>query len=478
MKNNILIVDNDSNFIEIVYTIIENYFDSSIKDVNSASLAIDALKAETFTYILLSTQFQISELKSLISFSNIKDIPIILLKENNDTNALLHEFEFAGTINKSNIIIELPQKLKKVDSAASTIEECILPKFSKVRLSSLEKINTLSCDVFVKLSETKFVKILNKNDLFGKEDTFKYTGRGLTHAHIENKNLEEFLNNFLRNITGINAVSKYKTNPELIDTLNIKDVDILEDLKNISKSLLKAKNNNLEIEHSKHISEQSLKKIHTAYHKLQINEDTKTLIKVSASLAVYTISKSPQLNDLFTKKFDKKDSYICSHSVQLAEIACMIAAQMGWNSELTRYKLSLAAFLHDLTLKNPQLAEIQRLDDIRILVDKKAHDLENEIRNHPIGAAELTRQLQEIPPDVDDIVLQHHERPSGHGFPNNLSAKAITPLSTVFIVAHDLVDYLYSKDEENINMKDFIYRNHAEYTSGLFKNIALKISKN
>ncbi len=85
------------------------------------------------------------------------------------------------------------------------------------------------------------------------------------------------------------------------------------------------------------------------------------------------------------------------------------------------------------------------------------------------GLGTLER-IQEIPPDVDLLIMQHHELPDGTGFPRHLSAKQISPLGALFIVAHELVHYIYEKGPE-FQMKDFLEANIDRYNTGHYKKI-------
>ena len=53
-----------------------------------------------------------------------------------------------------------------------------------------------------------------------------------------------------------------------------------------------------------------------------------------------------------------------------------------------------------------------------------------------------------LPPDVDSIILEHHERPDGTGVPKQLTANQIKPLSSIFIFAHDIVDIIFSLEQQ------------------------------
>jgi response regulator RpfG family c-di-GMP phosphodiesterase len=95
---------------------------------------------------------------------------------------------------------------------------------------------------------------------------------------------------------------------------------------------------------------------------------------------------------------------------------------------------------------------------------------------HPAKSAELVKSFQEIPADVDVIVLQHHERPNGSGFPGKLIFSYISPLSTTFIVAHDLAQDMLSKDQ-NFVLSDFIEVAKKEYNQGNFKKIMIALER-
>ena len=61
----------------------------------------------------------------------------------------------------------------------------------------------------------------------------------------------------------------------------------------------------------------------------------------------------------------------------------------------------------------------------------------------PEKTAQLIRSNTEISEDVARIIHEHHEKPDGTGFPQQLSHKNIHPLSAIFIVLHDFVEQLY-----------------------------------
>jgi HD-GYP domain-containing protein (c-di-GMP phosphodiesterase class II) len=82
---------------------------------------------------------------------------------------------------------------------------------------------------------------------------------------------------------------------------------------------------------------------------------------------------------------------------------------------------------------------------------------------HPNDASDLTLLMTEILPDVDTVVAQHHELPDGTGFPRKLSGARISPLSSVFIVAHDLVYEIMHSGDEPVTIQKFIEKKRDKY---------------
>ena len=138
---------------------------------------------------------------------------------------------------------------------------------------------------------------------------------------------------------------------------------------------------------------------------------------------------TPALSELLSN-MQKGGDYIYEHSLMVSYIACAIANNMDWESKDTKMKLTMASFMHDITLNDHQLAKISNLRTI----DQDDFDDEEikELKDHPLDAAKIIAKLPDFPPDIDTIVAQHHELPDGSGFPRGLTHSNINPLSCVF----------------------------------------------
>jgi putative nucleotidyltransferase with HDIG domain len=111
-----------------------------------------------------------------------------------------------------------------------------------------------------------------------------------------------------------------------------------------------------------------------------------------------------------------RDPYTVSHQQRVTQIACAIAQEMALPEDRTQ-QLRLAATLHDLgkvAIPTELLARPGNLSPIEF-------DL---IKTHPQVAYNILEPIN-FPGDTAEIILQHHERLDGSGYPRGLQAPDI-----------------------------------------------------
>lgn len=198
------------------------------------------------------------------------------------------------------------------------------------------------------------------------------------------------------------------------------------------------------------------------------SDDAVKIAKSSVELGLRLIGSKPRLSDILVKLRSKEGNYLAQHSLLLGQLVCAMAHDIGWNSPSTFFKLTLASFMHDITLSKTEHAKVNSLDPAK---SESHFSLEEykAIKNHPVAAAEYTRKFTEIPSDVDQIVLQHHERSDGSGFPRGLNARYISPISALFIIAHQFLDATILNPELTID--SFLEELNGTDPQGAFKKI-------
>jgi len=129
---------------------------------------------------------------------------------------------------------------------------------------------------------------------------------------------------------------------------------------------------------------------------------------------------------------ESKDTYTYGHSQRVASYAMELAEHLGLNEE-EKKTILLAAFLHDLgKVKVPKkiLSKPGRLTE-----DEFA-----EIKNHPRWGLDKLENI-DFPWAVKPLIIHHHERYNGEGYPDGLKGEGI-PFGARLIGVCDFFDAL------------------------------------
>ena len=127
---------------------------------------------------------------------------------------------------------------------------------------------------------------------------------------------------------------------------------------------------------------------------------------------------------------EKRDPYVADHSQRVARLACAIAQELGLAQERIE-GLRMAAMLHDVgkvAVPAEILSKPGRLSEAEFKL----------VQAHPQVAAETLADI-DFPWPVQEIILQHHERLDGSGYPRGLKAEDILLEARILAVA-DIVE--------------------------------------
>lgn len=129
------------------------------------------------------------------------------------------------------------------------------------------------------------------------------------------------------------------------------------------------------------------------------------------------------------------DDYTYLHSVAVCALMVSLAQRLGFDTEQTR-EAGLGGLLHDLgKAQMPQaiLAKPGRLTDEEFAV----------MRGHPASGWRQLRDFGAAPDTVLDVVLHHHEKFDGSGYPHRLKGEGISLLARMGAVC-DVYDAVTS----------------------------------
>lgn len=440
----ILVVDDDSDIREIVCFLLEFEMNAEVLQAEDAEKAIEIInQPESMDLIICDYYMPKGNGSRVLKHvtENHPKIPYIHMSSNppQDFEDLLSE-KVAGFIEKP-YIKKAPEIVKSVLNQIFPGKFVLHSEYCKIGIDLVGKLEGTRLDFYLKLSEQKYIKVFKNEDPVTSKDLENYKRKGVRYLYILKKDKEQVLSSIL------SAISIYAKSKKIDPAQSIHSIaDTVEVVREVANQF--GWSPSLE---------------------LVIKENVKLTLKTLES------TNDKELLALLEKLKKGPESYLPSHSTMLIFIACGIAENMAWDSEGTQYKISLAAMLHDLTLTDEEVVNVNELNQIAY-TQRDALRNPNQINSeklrkylqHPEKASQIAAKFRDVPADVNTIIAQHHERPDGSGFPNRLTAPKISPLPTVFIVAEDLVDFIY-ENPDSTGIDQFFKTRGELYQSGVFK---------
>jgi putative nucleotidyltransferase with HDIG domain len=174
------------------------------------------------------------------------------------------------------------------------------------------------------------------------------------------------------------------------------------------------------------------------------------------------------IENLFNTIRTATKGHLLQHSLMTTYLSNIIIRNLDWNTISNQEKITMASLFHDIALAHNNFQE-QEKKSFLIGIDKTDKNVPNEFIRHPQKSVELLSKVPNIP-DLFTIILEHHERPDGSGFPRGLKANRISPLSCILIVAHHACELIELNDSQK-EKKNILKSLEDEYKEGHFAQI-------
>jgi PAS domain S-box-containing protein len=154
------------------------------------------------------------------------------------------------------------------------------------------------------------------------------------------------------------------------------------------------------------------------------HEQHEVILRESLEQSIQTIAST----------VEARDPYTAGHQRRVGELATAIALEIGLPEDQVK-GIHLAAIIHDLGkihIPAEILAKPGKLNDIEYML----------IKMHPQAGYNILKGVK-FPWPIADIVLQHHEKLDGSGYPQGLNGEQILLESRIMTVA-DVVEAMSS----------------------------------
>jgi putative nucleotidyltransferase with HDIG domain len=270
-------------------------------------------------------------------------------------------------------------------------------QFTKIKIDEFYSSKAVLFDIFIRLGQNKYIKILHCGDTFSPERIDNY----------RNKKNVEFL--YFHN----NDRKKY------IQYLNFLGQKFTESEKvsDASKMQLLGR-----------VSDKFLEEAFTIGVKPQVVEQGKEL----AQSVTKMVQKQKDLWKVL-REWQVLDPNAYSHTHLVMIYAAGIIFQFEWQSKSMLETSAMAAMFHDIgKMKLPPE-----------LMSKKTSEMTPEeleqYKKHPELGAQMLEGHLTLSQSVRQIILQHHECFDGTGFPNGLKANKVLTLANIIRISDDFV---------------------------------------
>lgn len=429
--NYILVVDDEADIRDIYEMILRRAFPLDVVSAESGTKALEVIKTRGRPEVVIS-DYRMPDGDGLFLYKSLielgVDVPFVICST--DTQGVLKEKfpSVYGYIEKPKItgpVVEI------VDSLVSRTKTP--PHYVPVRISSILRWGTANFDLYMKLSESKFVKVINKEEAFLPPDAERFFSKKVHHLYITGQDAGEYIKNFEQNI------SLVLNNESKESDLSVLTLESMENVQKFAQVL-------------------------------GWTPEVMNAAKHAVNLAVKAVSSEPNILKLVQQKLDNPASKYSSHVGLMALLTCGFCYQLGWLSESTQMKLGLASLMHDIAIDEKKYENITNWNKAASDSQDKKSDI-MKYKNHPIDAAALVQSMRNVPADVDQIILQHHEKIDGSGFPRGLGQGRISPMACVFILVEDLITFLEDAPDFGENLNIFIQLRSSQYNSGNFKKV-------
>jgi putative nucleotidyltransferase with HDIG domain len=123
--------------------------------------------------------------------------------------------------------------------------------------------------------------------------------------------------------------------------------------------------------------------------------------------------------------FEQTEKLSANHSRQVAALAAFVGEKLGYSRSKLR-NLYTAALLHDI-------GKVSIPSDILLKEGPLTEEEQTVIKTHPIVSARILRNFKELS-HLSSVVLYHHERMDGSGYPEGLMGPAIPEAARIIAV--------------------------------------------
>lgn len=268
-------------------------------------------------------------------------------------------------------------------------------RYCKLGIEDFLSGRQIQFNIFVRLSEDKYVKVAQRGEDLSIERVRLYKTKGVDHLYLRHEDFRKYVG-FTLTLT------------RAVRSAPIAQAKKLHLIRHTGELLLEIAHDGLDQE----VFDSSRAFVQTTVEVLCDEPDVFELLQVLNSHA----------------------DHLYAHAVGVSLYGVMLADAVGWKLPTNKFKVAVGGLLHDIGEK-----EVPR----EVLEKKRGGCSVEEIKlieTHPIRGVEILARIPAIHDDVLHIIRQHHEDCLAQGYPARLRRSAIHPMAKLIRVADEFCE--------------------------------------
>lgn len=257
--------------------------------------------------------------------------------------------------------------------------------------------NSLPVAIYIKLSDTKFVKVAHQGSQTRIESLANYQNKKVDKLWVKRSDYNK------------------------VTELHIKLVEVVG---NMAASSTAQKTD---------VISKATKAVFDQIYEMGIDENLYFAAKRITDVTVKIVEGEEDLAKLMASLNSISDDFI-RHSMAVSAFSVMIAAALGWEKDEVLQKLAIGGLLHDVGKKmiNPELLKKPK--------SKYSKEEMAEYETHAFKGMQMLTGIATIPRDVVSMVYEHHENSLAQGFPQKFRDYRINPFARIAALANTFAE--------------------------------------
>jgi response regulator RpfG family c-di-GMP phosphodiesterase len=279
-----------------------------------------------------------------------------------------------------------------IKSSETTPPENLESLYCRIPIEDFVSSERVQINIYIRLSETKYIRVAHKGDQIPSVKVDAYKARGLDYLYARKEDFSQ--------LVGFNM----DLSQVLKEKSNISAEKKLRFLRYTTELIL---------EHA------------------FVNGINPKAFKQAAECLELVLSLITESQNLFEmlEILNTHAEWLYAHSLGVSVYSVMIGRKIGWTQQSTLFKLGASGLFHDIGQKEISKDLLVKGRPFLSIEERK------QIETHASRGKDILLELKELSDDILQIVYEHHEDCTGQGYPRQVPSEKIHPLAKVISVA-------------------------------------------